>query len=222
MPPASPFAQAFRLSLISILLAQTAAQSTTPAPPPRIHMTQDQLCCITENAVTPVYPRAARLAHIEGVVQLILVIGERDTVADLQAVSGDPLLVKAAMKAVRQWRFTIGGWVGTPREIEVPLTFTFKIEDPPEPAFLHLKNGRVIRADTVREFTDGIEYTIGGRTHHISPDAITAINACEHYFLRVPQNQVGCIPLGAPDFDVTALPLLPADKSRQSGDFVPH
>jgi outer membrane biosynthesis protein TonB len=69
------------------------------------------------------------------VVKLILVIGVDGSIADLQGVSGRPLLLDSAMKAVRQWRFAIGGFVGKPREMEVPLSFTFMIKDPPKPAF---------------------------------------------------------------------------------------
>jgi hypothetical protein len=68
-------------------------------------MTQDQLCCITSNAVSPVYPREAWLAGIQGEVKLLLVVGEHNSIAELQAVSGDPLLVESTMAAVRQWQF---------------------------------------------------------------------------------------------------------------------
>jgi hypothetical protein len=67
------------------------------------------------------------------------------------------------MKAVRLWRFSIFGFVGKPRELEVPLSFTFKIENPPKPAYLHLTDGKVVRADEVREFVDGVEYRVGHR-----------------------------------------------------------
>ena len=65
-----------------------------------------------------------------------------------------------------------------PKKCEIPLTFTFKIEDPPKPAFLHLHDDKVIRVDTVREFTDSIEYTVGRHTRRISSDSVTDINAC--------------------------------------------
>jgi TonB family protein len=198
---------------LSIALTQASPQSATP-PQARAHMTQDQLCCITTNAVRPVYPREARLAGIQGEVKLLLVIGENNSIAELQAISGDPLLVESAMKAVRQWQFMIGGYVsGAVRDTEVPLTFMFKIEDPPKPAYLHLSNGKVIRADGVREFTDRMEYTVGGRTHHIPPDSVTDINACERVsIITKPKDkeEANCIPGGGPSFDIVAIPLLPA------------
>jgi TonB family protein len=210
MPSLTPLAHAVFYSLLPILLSQAPPQSTTANPKvPRIHLTQDQLCCFEMNFVEPVYPKEARLAHTEGVVKLILVFAVDGSVADLRAVSGDPLLLDSTMKAVRQWRFTTVGIVNGPREVEVPLTFTFKIEEAPHPAYLHLANGSVIRADTVREFTDKIEYTVGRRTHRIAPDSVTDISACVRVAL-IPRKEGDCIPGGGPYFTIRAIPLLPA------------
>jgi TonB family protein len=217
MPSLAPLAQVCFGCLLSILLAQAAPQSATTTSQSRIQMTQDQLCCITSNVVSPTYPREARLAGIQGEVRLILVIGEHNTIAELQPVSGDPLLMEASMKAVRQWHFLIGGYVGGLRETEVPLTFTFKIEEPPKPAYLHLKNGKAIRADSVREFTDHMEYTVGGRTHHISPDSVTDINACARVSIITPPREGDCIPSGGPSFLIRAIPLVPAVNASHDG-----
>lgn len=196
--------------LLSIHLAQSPDQATGPAPEvARVHLEQDALCCFTSHSVAPVYPREARVGHTEGVVKLILVIAPDGSIADLQAVSGDALLLDSTMKAVRQWRFSIGGFLGKPRELEVPLSFTFKIEDPPKPAYLHLTSGKTIRADEVREFTDGIEYVLGSRTHHISANSVANIDGCARVTVK-PQREGDCIPAGGPSFSVRAIPLLPA------------
>jgi TonB family protein len=214
MPSLTLLTQAFFNSLLSILLLQAPPQSTTSkSEVPRIHLNQDQLCCFGSNFVRPTYPKESRLAHTEGVVKLILVIAADGSIADLQVVSGDPILLDSTMKAVRQWRFSIGGFVGEPRETEVPLSFTFKIEDPPKPAYLHLTNGKVIRADEVREFTDGIEYTVGRRTQHISADAVADVNGCVRVRVR-PMKEGDCTPAGGPSFTVRTIPLLPTDHSH--------
>lgn len=204
---------------LSIALAHAAPQGEMPRQA-RTHMTQDQLCCITSNAVTPVYPMEARLAGIQGEVKLLLVIGENNSIAELQATSGDPLLVESTMKAVRQWKFMIGGYVnGAVRETEVPLTFTFKIEDPPRPAYLHLKNNKVIRADDVREFPDGIEYTADRHTYRIPSDSVSDINACARASLiskPKDKEEANCIPGGGPSFVIRFIPLLPAVKTSDA------
>jgi len=210
MPLLAPVTQVLVRLLLSIHLSQSPAQNTGPAPEVRrTHLEQNALCCFTSHSVTPVYPREARVGHIEGVVKLILVIAPDGSIADLQAVSGDPLLLDSTMKAVRQWRFTIGGFLGKPSEIEVPLSFTFKIEDPPKPAYLHLVSGKIIRADEVRESTDGIEYAVGSRTHHISASSIANIDGCARV-TGILQKEGDCIPAGGPSFFVRAIPLLAA------------
>jgi hypothetical protein len=209
-----PLARAVLYSLFSILLVQPAPQgAASNSNTRRIHLTQDQLCCFDIRFVEPTYPREARLAHTEGVAKLVLVIGADNSIAELRAVSGDPILVDASMKAVRQWRFLhlFGGVVGQPApEIEVPLSFTFRIENAPKPAYLHLANGRVLRVDEVREFTDGIEYTVGKRTKRISTDAVTEINGCARLTFHLPLEEGDCLPAGGPSFDIVAVPLLPA------------
>lgn len=206
----------FVLASTSLLASQTPPRETPPqSAGPRIHITQDELCCLTTYFVEPTYPREARLAHIEGVVKLILVIAADGSIADLRAISGDSLLRDSTLNAVRQWRFLMGHVEGDPREAEVPLTFTFRIEDPPKPAYLHLVNGEVIRADEVHEFTYGIVYSAERRTHHISASSITGIDGCARVTVK-PTKAGDCIPAGGPSFTVRAIPLLPAAGSRGS------
>ena len=53
--------------------------------------------------VIPVYPPLARQARISGQVNLVGVIGTDGRIRGLEVASGHPLLVPAAMEAVRQW-----------------------------------------------------------------------------------------------------------------------
>jgi protein TonB len=55
--------------------------------------------------VAPSYPLEATQQRIEGTVRLHAVIGEDGRVLSLEPVSGPPLLVEAAVIAVRQWRY---------------------------------------------------------------------------------------------------------------------
>lgn len=58
-----------------------------------------------ERTVQPAYPAQARAWRLEGAVVLEATIGEDGRVQNLKAVSGHPILVKAATEAVRQWRY---------------------------------------------------------------------------------------------------------------------
>jgi protein TonB len=55
--------------------------------------------------VQPAYPPLARSARIQGSVILFAVIGRAGTIDNLRVLSGHPLLVPAAIEAVRQWRY---------------------------------------------------------------------------------------------------------------------
>ena len=55
--------------------------------------------------VKPVYPTLARQARISGLVRLEAIIGRDGAIRSLQVMSGHPLLVQAALEAVRQWRY---------------------------------------------------------------------------------------------------------------------
>ena len=53
--------------------------------------------------VDPVYPPLALQARVQGVVRLSLVVGTDGHPRNLQVISGHPLLIQAALDAVRQW-----------------------------------------------------------------------------------------------------------------------
>jgi len=57
------------------------------------------------NQVQPTYPPIAKAAHIQGDVLLHVVIDKEGRVAQLRAVSGHPILIQAAMDAVKQWSY---------------------------------------------------------------------------------------------------------------------
>lgn len=74
----------------------------------------------------PVYPALARQARIMGVVHLHALIGKDGTVKDLSVISGHPLLVQAAMDAVRQWTYEPTLLNGNPTEVftQIDVNFT--------------------------------------------------------------------------------------------------
>jgi periplasmic protein TonB len=55
--------------------------------------------------VQPKYPKKARENGIQGQVMLRAIISKDGDVVSLSAVSGDPLLVKSAVEAVKQWKY---------------------------------------------------------------------------------------------------------------------
>ncbi len=77
--------------------------------------------------VTPVYPAIAKAARISGQVVLAATISKNGTIENLHLVSGPPMLVQAAMEAVRQWRYKPFLLSGEPTEVETTVTVTFSM-----------------------------------------------------------------------------------------------
>jgi protein TonB len=73
----------------------------------------------------PVYPPLARQARIQGSVVLHAIIDKDGNVAQLEVVSGHPLLVQAALDAVRSWRYKPTLLNGDPVEVDTTITVTF-------------------------------------------------------------------------------------------------
>jgi len=77
--------------------------------------------------VIPVYPPLARQTRVQGTVLLVGVIARDGTVQELSVVSGHPLLVKAAVDAVRQWVYRPTLLNGDPVEVVAPIEVRFTL-----------------------------------------------------------------------------------------------
>ncbi len=77
--------------------------------------------------VIPVYPALARQARVSGTVQLLGIIAKDGTIQQLQVVSGHPLLVKAALDAVRQWIYRPTLLNGQAVEVIAPIDVIFTL-----------------------------------------------------------------------------------------------
>ena len=75
--------------------------------------------------VEPVYPLAANEAHVRGTVTLRVVIAKDGAPRMISVVSGDPLLIDAAVDAVRQWRYKQTRLNNIPIEVESIATLQF-------------------------------------------------------------------------------------------------
>ena len=75
--------------------------------------------------VQPLYPPLARQARIQGQVILRAVISRNGMIENLQVLSGHPMLVHAAIDAVKQWRYRPYSLNGEPVEVETQVTVNF-------------------------------------------------------------------------------------------------
>jgi protein TonB len=77
--------------------------------------------------IQPEYPQLARQAHVWGTVVVDAVIDEHGNVVQARTLSGHPLLIQAALKAVLQWKYVPTLLNGTPVAVEMEVTVYFKL-----------------------------------------------------------------------------------------------
>ena len=73
----------------------------------------------------PPYPPLAKQARIQGVVRLNAIIGRDGTVVNLSVATGHPLLVPAALEAVKQWVYKPYRDQGKPVPFCTAVTFIY-------------------------------------------------------------------------------------------------
>ena len=99
-----------------------------PRPAPhRIHSGGEVEQALLVHRVEPRYPTLARQIRLEGTVRLHAVIGVDGSVRELEIESGHPLLVNAALDAVRQWRYRPTRLNGEPVEVDTTITVIFEL-----------------------------------------------------------------------------------------------
>ncbi len=103
---------------------RTAAQS----PENRLRIPPTDMEKNLINRVEPVYPSIAKAAHVQGDVTLRVIVGKDGRVESVQPVTGSPLLLQAAMDAVKQWVFKAFLQNGEPVEAESTLTIRFQLQ----------------------------------------------------------------------------------------------
>jgi periplasmic protein TonB len=97
------------------------------APPQRIRISQGVTAGMLIHKVQPPYPVLARSARIQGNVVLRAIISKEGAIQDLQLVSGHPMLVSAAITAVKDWRYRPYLLNGQPEEVETTITVIFTL-----------------------------------------------------------------------------------------------
>lgn len=102
--------------------AENGLAALTTAPPGHLdsaHLIQ---------SVQPVYPPEARKKHLEGTVELRLVVDTDGRVQSVNVVTGSPLLAPAAMDAARQFRYSPALLDGRPIETIRTADISFQLK----------------------------------------------------------------------------------------------
>ena len=108
------------------------SENVVAPPPPRSAkppmISRGVMDALLVHRVQPEYPSLAKTIHLGGTVELRAIIGTDGSVRDLEVVSGNPILARAAVAAVWQWRYQPTRLSGTPVEVETQITVKFILE----------------------------------------------------------------------------------------------
>lgn len=119
-----------------LVIAQPLSQASPPASsqqqaaeavPERVQVLSGVMGGLLIKRVNPKYPQKARQNYIQGTVVLTAKISKQGDITDLELVSGDPLLAKAAIAAVKQWKYRPYLLQGKPVEVETRVQVNFTL-----------------------------------------------------------------------------------------------
>jgi TonB family protein len=118
-------AKAERRSANGVLSDRPPPSRTDSVTPQRIRVSGDVVQRQRLRDVPPVYPELAKQARITGIVRLDIVIDKQGRVSDIKVISGHPLLIPAALEAVKQWEYNPTLLNGQPVEVFTEVSVPF-------------------------------------------------------------------------------------------------
>lgn len=124
--------------------AQTASQTADRSHQVQADVEQGELTY----QVPPTYPPLARQARVQGTVVLHALIGKDGSIQELEVVSGHPMLVQAALDAVKQWRYKPYFYNGEPAVVETNINVNFQLSDTPGQAHSNEPPANISSAET--------------------------------------------------------------------------
>lgn len=98
-----------------------------PAPPKQVRVGGTVQAASLIYGPKPAYPPLAKAARVQGTVKLQALIAQDGTIRNLQVAAGHPLLVRAAVDAVSQWRYRPTTLGGSPVEVITEILVNFAL-----------------------------------------------------------------------------------------------
>jgi protein TonB len=128
LPPSTQLLS--HIPTLSPPIEKPAPPTTTPvAPITRVKMGGEVLAAKLIKRIVPAYPTLAKQARVSGTVRLEGIVAKDGTIQNLQVISGHPLLVPAALAAVKQWLYSPTLLNGEPVEVSAPIDVNFVLSN---------------------------------------------------------------------------------------------
>ena len=101
-------------------------QTTTEGGKTRVQVPTEVMQKLLVHRVDPIYPAEARKDSLQGIIALDIFVSQDGSVIGMRALNGPDVLAKAAMDALRWWKFSPYRVNGEPVEIETTVAVEFK------------------------------------------------------------------------------------------------
>jgi periplasmic protein TonB len=108
-------------------IVNTSAINAQKAPQQTLRISQGVSQGLIVKRVQPVYPAQARQMRLQGTVELQANISQSGSISSVKQLSGEQILGRAAIEAVRQWKYKPYYLNGEPVEVETQITVNFKL-----------------------------------------------------------------------------------------------
>jgi TonB family protein len=103
-----------------------AGPEVASAEKPQVQVPAEVMEKLLVHRVEPVYPADARKADLQGIIALDIVVGRDGSVVSMHALNGPEVLARAAMDALRWWKFEPYRVNGEPAVVETTVAVEFK------------------------------------------------------------------------------------------------
>ena len=108
-------------------LVNTNAINAQRAPQQTLRISQGVSQGLILKRVQPTYPPQAMQMRLEGVVELQANISKTGSITGIRQLSGQAVLGRAAIDAVKQWKYKPYYLNGEPVEVQTQITVNFKL-----------------------------------------------------------------------------------------------
>jgi protein TonB len=125
-PAATSIATGTSTNVVSGIV-NTTAINAQKAPPQTLRISQGVSQGLIVKKIQPVYPAQALQMRRQGTVELQANISQSGSISSVKQLSGDQVLGRAAIEAVRQWKYKPYYLNGEPVEVETQITVNFKL-----------------------------------------------------------------------------------------------
>ncbi len=115
-----------KITLTTAVIGLLAGISAT-AQDTIVHVSQAEAVKAAKERVDPEYPAMAKQLKLEGAVQLEAHISESGSVEEVKPLTGNAVLMNAAVAAVKRWKFTPFTADGKPIKAVADMSFRFKL-----------------------------------------------------------------------------------------------